>query len=346
MVRGTTRVFLAGALFLVFALCVLPVEAHKRTTLLPTSQSPIGSYADDGKWRAAQVPNQITVGPDGNLWFTEDSLIGRITLAGDVTEFALPEGVEGTNDIVAGPDGALWFTLWHRSALGRMTVDGVFSEFPMPGDFGPAAGIARGPDGLLWFTSRAGWRVGRLNLDGTLTAFPVVEGNYFGAITAGPDGNLWFLNDWGSRVVRMTPEGIATQFPTPTWGATRLRDIAAGSDGRLWYTDYLDNIVGRVTVSGEFDEYRLKSDPLAGLPVGLTQASDGSMCWAEANRDRIGCLGPSDLIIHLNLPAGSGPAYLTTGPDGNLWITGQTAKRIFVVPPPRRTYLPLLRLGS
>ena len=30
----------------------------------------------------------ITLGPEGNLWFTEESKIGRITPAGVVTEFS------------------------------------------------------------------------------------------------------------------------------------------------------------------------------------------------------------------------------------------------------------------
>ena len=38
------------------------------------------------------VPQSITAGPDGNLWFTEDfgNKIGRITPAGVITEFPIP----------------------------------------------------------------------------------------------------------------------------------------------------------------------------------------------------------------------------------------------------------------
>src|SRR5215468_9554970 len=59
-------------------------------------------------------PSSITAGPDGNVWFTEQNAIGRITTAGAITEFA----VSGASNIVVGPDGNLWFT--QPSAIGKI----------------------------------------------------------------------------------------------------------------------------------------------------------------------------------------------------------------------------------
>ena len=59
------------------------------------------------------LPQGITAGPDGNLWFTEKSKegIGRITPAGVITEFTAGLTADsGPNGIAAGPDGNLWFT--------------------------------------------------------------------------------------------------------------------------------------------------------------------------------------------------------------------------------------------
>jgi streptogramin lyase len=58
---------------------------------------------------ANSTPFSITAGPDGNIWFTETggNKIGRISLAGTITEFSAPGAPGG---ITAGPDGALWFT--------------------------------------------------------------------------------------------------------------------------------------------------------------------------------------------------------------------------------------------
>lgn len=302
---------------------------------------PASTHGDETRWLTTHYPDRITAGPDGSMWFVEDApLIGKITPAGDVTEFPLPAGVIRAHHIVAGPDGALWFTLQGRAALGRMTTDGAFSEKPLPSGFGIAGGITRGPDGLLWFTSYSGWRIGRLNADSSISEFPVADASVLGAITTGPDGNLWFLETWYSRVGRMTPVGTVTHFAMPTWTSPSPRDIAADSTGYIWYTVPLFDIVGRVSVDGAITEYTYDD------PIGITQASDGSMCFTQGAEHCVTCITSRGAEIHLPLPADAWPRHLATGPDGNLWITG--SKQIYMLPPPRqlmRIYLPLSMRG-
>src|SRR5690349_12794015 len=61
----------------------------------------------------------ITAGPDGNLWFTlADDQIGRITPAGQVTAFPVPQSPFGPESITSGPDGNLWFTYRYVAGLG------------------------------------------------------------------------------------------------------------------------------------------------------------------------------------------------------------------------------------
>jgi len=54
----------------------------------------------------------ITTGPDGNLWFTDTGTksVGRITPAGEVTEFVVGDSTVQLGGITAGPDGNIWFT--------------------------------------------------------------------------------------------------------------------------------------------------------------------------------------------------------------------------------------------
>src|SRR5207253_2597092 len=57
-------------------------------------------------------PFNLTLGADGNVWFTEvDNLnkIGRITAAGQITEFILPTANAEPFGIGTGPDGNVWF---------------------------------------------------------------------------------------------------------------------------------------------------------------------------------------------------------------------------------------------
>jgi virginiamycin B lyase len=60
-------------------------------------------------------PFSITVGPDGNLWFTEHepgsgARLARITTSGIVTEYPLTSTSGAPAAITTGPDGNLWFT--------------------------------------------------------------------------------------------------------------------------------------------------------------------------------------------------------------------------------------------
>ena len=69
-------------------------------------------------------PSGITVGPDGNIWFTEflNGTVGRITPSGIMTEFPLPS-FRAVSGIAAGPDGNLWLTEQSSPDLiGRFTI--------------------------------------------------------------------------------------------------------------------------------------------------------------------------------------------------------------------------------
>jgi virginiamycin B lyase len=77
-----------------------------------------------------------------------------VTSRGVYTNFPTPTGESFPWEISAGPDGNLWFTENFVSKIGRITLDGVITEFPIPNAGGGTQvfGITRGPDGYMWFT--------------------------------------------------------------------------------------------------------------------------------------------------------------------------------------------------
>src|SRR5205085_7884053 len=100
----------------------------------------IGKIATDGALTYFAFPpfpdfhagRGITLGPDGNMWFTEtldfgqSDAIGRLTPGGVRTEFHLSRnGAPG--GITVGPDGNLWFASFDK--IGRITPSGVISYF-------------------------------------------------------------------------------------------------------------------------------------------------------------------------------------------------------------------------
>ena len=94
----------------------------------------------------------------------------------------LPGYDSGAGDITVGPDGNLWFTWASQpptgdldmvlSSVGRITPSGVITEFPVSVDLGwPPGGIARGRDGSIWLTARWGERHPQGVDDGLETSF-------------------------------------------------------------------------------------------------------------------------------------------------------------------------------
>jgi streptogramin lyase len=119
----------------------------------------------------------ITVGADGNLWFTWVTLdpaqplatashsVGQITPAGTITEFPVSAGGGWPpGGIAAGPDGNLWFAQGHANSIGRLSTSGVLTEFPVPTTDGFPIDVTVGSDSNVWFSEANASKIARVNL--------------------------------------------------------------------------------------------------------------------------------------------------------------------------------------
>src|SRR5262249_22782670 len=122
------------------------------------------------------LPVEIVEGPDGAMWFSDWSSIGRVDPSGAMTSFLVDVDI-GLRSVTKGPDGNLWFTGALYQQGGRSII-------------------------------------GRLTTSGSVTTFPLPDGRIVGAIASGPDGSLWFL--YGSAIGRITTSGVVTEFPVPS----------------------------------------------------------------------------------------------------------------------------------
>jgi streptogramin lyase len=277
----------------------------------------------------------IAAGPDGNLWFTEQgsrvpgrsgrSGIGRITLAGVVTEFRAGISEHSVpNGIAAGPDGNLWFTEREANQIGRITPAGVVTEFSAGANTYPQS-IAAGPDGNLWFTGQLG--ISRITTGGVVTGFRsnVFDGH---GVTAGPDGNVWFAGAEG--IGRVTPAGVVTEFITgftPGITADATGDITVGPDGNLWFTELHFNSIGRSTPAGTVSEFSAGISP-DSYTLGIAAGADGNLWFTENFGGRIG--RASDLRNPPPPPFTTVPELYYSIPQGrannnSLRILGQAA---------------------
>jgi len=111
------------------------------------------------------TPQQMVLGTDGNLWFTENgtSKIGRLspksfTVSG---EFATLTPKAGPVGIAAGLDGGLWFTEQTAYRIGHVTPAGAVTEYAIPGPNLYPLGIAAAADRTIWFCETGG-KLGKL----------------------------------------------------------------------------------------------------------------------------------------------------------------------------------------
>jgi streptogramin lyase len=287
----------------------------------------------------------ITLGPDGNLWFTEQNKIGRITPDGILTNYAVPTPPRfGFGGITAGPDGNVWFTeiegnVDQPSFVGRITPDGTVTEFSNLRVNSYPGGIATGPDGNLWFSDTNNFgnpfhELERITPDGTVTEFTT---NANGPVTAGPDGNVWF--DAMGRVGRITPDGTVTTFNLSSIGQGNIEGMTAGPDGNIWvvasqYPGFnVNGEIARVTPDGQVTEFPLLAH--AQEPLGeITAGPDGNLWFVYGSS--LGQITPDGNISDIRVPPNNGfspqlNGGITAGPNGDIWFTSSVGIGQFVL---------------
>jgi streptogramin lyase len=284
-------------------------------------------------------PFGITVGPDGNLWFTESNAnrIGRITPDGVITEFRLGTGDKQPYGIVAGADGNLWFTERKNNRIGVMDTGGhLLHEYVAPGTDPLPSGITVAPNGDVWFTETGMGEtitddVGRVRPNGIVTTYRLFDCACFPiGIAVGADGNLWVAEELGvfdgavpGTIDRVTPNGRRIDrfpLPLPADQPGHLPAfIAPGPDGNLWFTEFAADVhkLGRVTTDGTITEFPLPGDVTNS--VGVTTGSDGNLWVTQGDAGDVLTVDTSGQVLH-TYPTHPTPASITIGPDGNMWF--------------------------
>ncbi len=284
--------------------------------------------------------NNITMGPDNNIWYTYSNSatvypgIGKLTPSGTFTRVGASSG---PYNIAQGSDGNLWYSeqytvggFAHYRIVNSTTAGTVLGRYNIPNDK-PTMSMTLGPDGAVWFTERDGNGIGKITTSGVITEYSVAIGAPVDltSITAGPDGNLWFTiagtASYNNGVGKITTSGVTTiyLFPAPRYNLYP-QSITAGPDGNLWFTQQTGNKVGKVTTSGVFTTY---SVPTANSkPYGITVGSDSALWFTESAGNKIGRITTAGTITEYAISGANGPGYIITGPDAAVWFKYGTAQ--------------------
>jgi virginiamycin B lyase len=299
---------------------------------------------------AANRPQWIAQGSDGNMWFTESpgGAVARITPAGVVTEFPIPTAAAQPQMIIGASDGNLWFTEFSTtpppgsSKIARLTTSGTFTEFntlfaPPPPD-NPLGLVDRG-DGNIWYTANGSSRVGFQGITSGVsgeTSIPTANSGPFGIATA-PDNNLYYTESAVDKIGRIANLFTAQSEITLTTG-TVPEAIVRGPDGNLWFTEFGTSKIGRLSpnsfsVTGEFPTLTANS-----APVGITVGQDGALWFTESGQDKIGRITTGGTVTEYTSPVtGLGLRGIAVAPDGSIWFAepgtglnpGRVAKLVY-----------------
>ena len=320
-----SKMALNGILLLIVVLSQVAAGPTLKTFRIPTDNS---------------QPRDITLGADGNMWFTESELnvsqIGRVDAKGNITEFVVPTHFSQPSEIISGPDGALWFTepSGFPNGIGRVTTVGVFTEYgPDLNTCSPCSitpnGIAATSDGNIWFTDFNLNAVGRLDPSTRAFTFyniPTPNATPAG-ITLGPDGALWFAELNGNQIGRIDTMGIITEYGTAT-GPDR---ITLGPDGNLWFTEPFNGKIGRITTSGVITEFAL---PAQAQLRDIVAGPDGNLWFTEYNTNQLAKITPDGVVTIVQKVRG-GPWGIGRGAGNTIWLTvfdGNKVARLQVIP--------------
>ena len=275
--------------------------------------------------------------------------------AGAFTTFDLGPAGFGGSVIVAGPDGNMWFTNNSTNAIGLITPKGSVRYFPVPKVASETMGsglfsLAAGPDGNMWFTGFYANFVGKVTPAGTMTLYPVpLRDSHPLSIAAGSDGNLWFTMDFANGIGRITPDGIFTLFPIPSPGVTGIAvtsecpmcpyQITAGPLDSMWFTLPSVNLVGRITMDGTVTTFPISTTTAPQLNTtvptisNLTTGADGNLYVTQSADSQISQLTVNGAVTNLPLATGTEPFVITPGPSDTLWFneyTGNALGRLVV----------------
>lgn len=281
----------------------------------------------------------IATDSDGNLWFTEQNKIARVTPSGVLTEFSVefPAG-----PIITGPNHSVWFTEMAAQGgykLVRMSSRGESEVLASGLDVSQALNL--GPDGNFWIGEPRS--ITRVSPTGEVTiSLPspndVVPGADYGfgimAFARGADGNLWFVENiilagspatQGALLGRITPAGMISQFPVvldrgpaPSQGGGigwRKSALTSGPDGNLWFLGY-DGQVRRITPLGDITPVPVPEQTIQETPA-IIAGADGNL-WFSAAAGKIGRVTPSGVVTLFPLSPQARVGGLAAGPDGRI----------------------------
>lgn len=192
-----------------------------------------------------------------------------------ITEYSPPTPDSGPAYIAIGPDGDLWFTEQFPSQIGRIDPNNptAITEYTTPTSGSDPWNIITGPDGDLWFNECGPNNI--VHIDRTTLKMTEYQADGVCGGMAVADGAIWFISDHNARqpkIGQFDPSAhmVVNEYPVPTVNSNPDA-LTVGPDGALWFAEFKANKIGRLDLSTyTFTEYKA---PGAGFMTNGPQNS-------------------------------------------------------------------------
>jgi streptogramin lyase len=293
-------------------------------------------------------PGDITVGPDGAVWFTVAAGgIDRIKATDVITPFLSPQ-IGSVFLGIASLNGSLWFAadspplpqVPTEYIVRQRTIGSATLADTLPADTFNVRQIIAARDGNLWATFENPTAAGVEGYDNTghLRVDVGLPFNYTPqGLAAGTDGNVYVsafgdLAQPDSAVFQISRTGtIVKQFNLPS--GSNPNGIVVGPDGALWIALNGTNSIGRLTTGGTLTQFPL---PTANaVPTEIIKGTDGALWFTEELGNAIGRITTSGSITEYTVPTPNAhPFGITTCPQqcenahGRIWFTEAAANKV------------------
>jgi len=274
-----------------------------------TSAGQIQSFVLPPRLGKHESVGNLTLGPDGNLWFPisngTSAAIGRITATGKVKMYGIPStGSEGSyhtvdpnppSDIISGPDGKLWYqsTVDAKRGIARISTNGKLGPFvPVTSVWGVMSGLVSLPDGQVWFETSVnnGNGLGLVTRSGILVTQDLpatnssVSGSSSGLVSglmSGPDGNLWAGSP--SSIVRISGLDTVAGSLDDRHRPRRAPDYYSGAYDQFSWTNITatahPTFAGVAKPGAEVTLWAQKQGENQPVSIGQVEASESDGSW-------------------------------------------------------------------